>query len=106
MKYTLVALLLYISTGAIAGEYCWNDKVTKVIVKNNRVFFTSEKSCNSWCEIDSSWTKESINQAFTILTSAKVTNANVAFYWNEHDSGKPCQDFLPVYSMPSAILLN
>ena len=109
MKIKVISvLILFLSFNQyiFAGEYCWNDKVLMVIVQGEKIFFTSEKSCNNWCEISDTWSAEAKNRAFTQLITAKATESNITFFWSEHDSGKPCQSFLPTYSKPGVIALN
>jgi len=41
-----------------------------------------------------------------MLLLAKTSNANIAFFWAEHDAGSPCQDRLPAFANPVLIMLD
>jgi hypothetical protein len=90
----------------MAGEYCWNDKVTQLILKHEGVFFMTQKTCNSWCQVDPSWGAERINQVYSMLLASKISDRNITFFWNEHAGGSPCQNFVPLNAKPGVILLN
>lgn len=106
MRYLIFVVFSLFASVVSAGEYCWSDKVTMVIVKNGAIYFTSQKSCPNWCQVDPAWSVEGRNMAYSQLLTAKTTGGNITFYWNEHEAGRPCQDKLPTYSKPSVLILN
>jgi len=107
MNRTFSMLILgFYCLNAYAGEYCWNDKVVRVILKNDGIYFTSQKSCLNWCKVNPNWSAERKDQALSMLLLAKTSNANIAFFWAEHDAGSPCQDRLPAFANPVLIMLD
>lgn len=95
-------ILLCILSGSVwAGAYCYDEKLTSVIVNSGGIYFTTDKSCPNWCEINSSWSAEVINRSYSMLLSAQAQNRVVRFYWEEHAT--TCAGAVPVYANPTSL---
>lgn len=102
-RVLILALMCVISTPAAhAGAYCAED-VTKVIISNGAIEFTTDKSCPNWCAIDSAWDTGSQNRAYAELLSARAMSAQVAFYWN--DQASACSSTEVTGSSPAVLML-
>ncbi len=93
----LVLLISLISPVAFGGVHC-TEKITKVILhKNSNVYFTTDTTCNSWCQIK--WTGDrDKDRAFSALLTAKTADKAIQFYWENLNS---CSEKNPTYQSPS-----
>jgi hypothetical protein len=101
-KLFLVMCMLGCSTSALAGSYCYSETVTSLIIQNNTVYFTTDKSCPSWCAIPSTWGAAMQSQAYAMLISARTTGPPVSFYWNDQSSS--CSNIEAVGSSPTTLV--
>jgi hypothetical protein len=97
----IVSAIALVSS-ARADAYC-NESVTQLIVKNGAVYFTTSKSCQNWCALNTTWAADSINQATSLLLSARITGQTVTFEWSDQTS--PCSNTEATYSNPEAVIL-
>lgn len=105
-KLTLLVLVLvspFWSSGSAAGEYCWNESIQFVILQGGYIYFTTNKSCPSWCRVDEAWSAEQQRQAYAMLLTAKAQDRPLTFYWAEHSA--PCAGPVPPNSKPGTILI-
>jgi hypothetical protein len=100
---TLMASGVGASSLANAGEYCWNETVQYVILNGGDIYFTTNKSCPSWCKVDPAWTEEQRKRAYAMLLSAKLAEKPLTLYWTEHATS--CAGAVPAYSIPIVVLL-
>ncbi|KRA64070.1 hypothetical protein ASD79_21135 [Caulobacter sp. Root655] len=63
------------------AEFCYGEKVGKVIVSGEYIYFTTNKTCTAWCQIPASWSSEAKNRAYSMLLTARSTNTLVNFSW-------------------------
>lgn len=89
-----------LSPFANAAVTC-TEKITSVILhKNSSVYFTTDRTCPSWCQIK--WNvDEDRAKAFTLMLTAKTTNKDISIHWNELDS---CADKNITYSTPDYLM--
>ncbi len=86
-----------------AGDYCWNEKITQLILTGDDIFFTSEKSCLSWCRVNPAWSADAKNRAYATLLTARSTDRRVGFYFDSATVSCAAQ---VVSAWPSQILLT
>jgi hypothetical protein len=72
IAFTLLAALVF-SFEAKADAYCFNESVYYLIVKGDDIFFTTSKSCQSWCAVNASWSAEAKKRAYASLLAAKMS---------------------------------
>ena len=101
-KMISLLVMLGFAASASAGAYCYNETVTGVIIQNGTVYFTTNKSCPSWCAMPSSWGATAESQAFATLLAARTTTQTVSFYWN--DQSTSCSNTEAVGSSPATII--
>lgn len=65
--------VLWILSGSVwAGAYCYDEKLTSVIIASEGVYFTTDKSCPNWCRVNESWSEDAINRSYSMLLSAQA----------------------------------
>jgi hypothetical protein len=101
IAFTLLAAFPF-SFEAKAEAYCFNESVYYLIVKGDDIFFTTSKSCQSWCAVNASWSAEAKKRAYASLLAAKMSERTVAFHFNELTS--TCSGAVPTYASPTTIL--
>ncbi|PKG37054.1 hypothetical protein [Psychromonas sp. Urea-02u-13] len=81
---SLITLFAY-SSIATAGVHC-SEKIRGAILhKNSNVYFTTDTTCESWCQIK--WTGEGDkNRALSMLIASKTTDKSITFYWENISS--------------------
>lgn len=94
-------MLFVISSTASAGAYCNNEKLTSIIVQGEQVYFTTDKSCPNWCQLDPTWSIDAFNRTYSMLLSAQAQKKEVRIYWREHSVA--CEGPVPTYSKPQNI---
>lgn len=100
----VISFIISFTTAVSAGQYC-TEHITQVIEHTNgNVYFTTDQSCPSWCEL-SRPTTDSLNRGYSLLLSALLSGRYVRFYWP--NASTPCQSE-PAYSSPdsSALQIN
>ena len=81
---------------ANAGVHCTEVIKSVVLHQNGNVYFTSSKTCNSWCQIK--WTGDGDkDRAYSQLLAARTTNREITFYWRNLSS---CDTKNPTYQSP------
>jgi D-alanyl-D-alanine carboxypeptidase len=86
------------------AEYCWNETVQYVVVHGDgNVYFTTNKSCPSWCMVNNTWSADQRKQAYAMLLAARTSEKPLTFDWAEHSTS--CAGAVPVFSKPVAIIL-
>jgi hypothetical protein len=87
----------------VFAEYCWSETVTSVILQGGTIYFTTNKTCPSWCAVDPAWSGDQRKEAYAMLMAARLAEKPLTFFWAEH--GTSCAGTLPVSSKPQAIIL-
>ncbi|HSI50820.1 MAG TPA: hypothetical protein VLA61_21345 [Ideonella sp.] len=87
---------------SIAGEYCWNENLALVITQGENIYFTTDKSCPNWCQVDPALSSDAKKRIFATLLTAKAMGRGVAMYWNEAPAGSQCAA-VPAYSKPVTV---
>lgn len=87
---------------ASADSYC-SETITQIIIKNDAVYFTTNKSCPNWCELNPSWDATTINRALSVMIAAKTSGSSVTFEWP--DQSGPCSNVEQTYSAPGAVIM-
>lgn len=105
-KRTLAAAatLLAATSHAEAGAYCPQERLTSLIVQGDVIFFTTDKSCPGWCQVDQSWSVEGKKRAYATLLAAKISDRTVSFYWNELTSN--CSGAVPTNAAPGLLMMD
>ena len=105
MKRIVAGLILLVGavSTASAGNYCYGETVTVVIMQGDAIFFETDKSCPSWCSVNASWSATAQARAFAMLTAAKVAGLPVSLYWNEQTAA--CSPTELVYASPVIIMM-
>ena len=86
---------------ARAGAYC-TEHVTQVIISGDSIYFTTDKSCPTWCSVDSTWSVNAQNRAYAALLTAQATQNAATFYWN--DQASACSSTEATYSVPTVVM--
>jgi hypothetical protein len=90
------------ASAAHGGEYCWNETIKSVIqTDGGGVFFTTDKSCPSWCGANYA-NADAVKRAYALLLTASASGKKVTFYWPMVSSS--CA-VVPVYSQPENFML-
>jgi hypothetical protein len=102
MNRILVSLILLFGavTTASAGAYC-AENLTAVIVNGDAVYFTTDKSCPSWCSIKSSWSVTATSRRLATLLAAKAAAVAVTFFWADQSSS--CSSTEAAYASPDLL---
>jgi hypothetical protein len=102
-RIALVATLLLLPATQAHAEYCFSEKITGIILVGDAVYFTTNKTCASWCEVNSTWSTDAKNRVYSTLLTAKTSNQLVSFHWPAATTA--CMA-LPTYSKPDQVLLT
>ena len=95
----LIILLGLFSPVTFAGIHCEELINAAIIHKNSNVYFTTEKTCKSWCQVK--WPSEKDkDRVFSMLLTAKSANKPLTFYWSNLSS---CEEKNPTYQSPDYI---
>ena len=101
----LVALMFFVAPTVAHAEYCWNERVTQVIVFGNNVFFTTNKSCPQWCGLTAGLSSDAYNRFYSILLTSFTTGKLVTTYWSQTAAGSNCP-VVALYAAPDLISIN
>lgn len=97
VKIFILCLSLF-STSLYAGDYC-REKITTLILDGSNIHFKSSKTCPNWCRVNSNWSDEQKNRAYSMLLAARTADREVTMYWNELASN--CEKVVETHSSPS-----
>lgn len=96
MKKVAVAILIFLSGDALSGITCGESVTSVILHKNKNIYFTTDKTCTSWCQIK--WTAEGDkNRAFSALLAAKIAKNKISFRWPAIDA---CTEKNATYNSP------
>ncbi|RTZ24060.1 hypothetical protein [Vibrio penaeicida] len=96
----LIFLMSLFTGSSFAGIHCTESISAAILHKNGNVYFTSSKTCKSWCQIR--WTSETDkDRAFSMLLAARTAKTPVTFYWGNLNS---CTEKNPTYQSPDYIV--
>jgi hypothetical protein len=101
----LFAALLLTAPTVAHAEYCFNEKVTSLVVQGNSVWFTTNKSCPSWCGLSTGLSTDAYNRYYSLLLTSLTTGKLITTYWSQTAAGSNCPA-LPAYSLPDVIVIN
>ena len=82
--------MLAFAASAWADGYCYNETVTALIMQNNNVYFSTAKSCQTWCVVPQTWSAAAQAQAFATLLTARTTGQTVTIEWADQPSDGTC----------------
>lgn len=101
MKFIkLLPVCLFLPALASAGVHCTEKIKAAVVHQNGNVYFTSSKTCDSWCQIK--WAGDGDkDRAYSTLLAARTADREVTFYWRELSS---CSEKNPTYQSPEYIV--
>ncbi|WP_146012294.1 hypothetical protein [Janthinobacterium sp. AD80] len=99
MKMKNIANLVLLSATLISttanAAFCDENIVTLISHSNGNVYFTTDKTCQYWCQI--SGNPAFIKQTYAMMMTAQLTNKKLAFAWNELTA---CNEINKVYAVP------
>lgn len=76
------AALASLAFGSSArADYCFNEKIGQLILAGDSIYFTTDKTCSSWCQVPTNWSTDARNRAYSLLLTAKTTKTLVSFNW-------------------------
>jgi hypothetical protein len=84
------------------ADYCFSEKIGQLVLVGDNIYFTTDKTCSSWCQVPTTWSADARNRAYSLLLTAKTTKALVSFNW---PSAAGACAALPVYSAFDQIFL-
>ena len=103
MRYLLIALFsVFLITPVKAGEYCYNETIGYLITTSTEIYFTTDKSCSGWCQVNASWSTDQKNRAYSQLALAHSTGRTITLFWPAASTA--CES-LPTYSVPAYFLV-
>jgi hypothetical protein len=100
-KLLLAFVALMLPAAAHAAQYCWSEKIDQVVLLGDNIYFSTDKSCPTWCSVSTGWSAEARNRAYSMLLTAKAANRPLSFYWST--AATACA-VMPAYSFPDQIL--
>lgn len=95
-----LGLSVLAASHSFSGGYC-TEKITKLIIDSENIHFKSSKTCDGWCKIDSSWSEEQKDRAYSMLLAARTTDREVDFYWEQLNAS--CEKKLDPGNSPAVI---
>jgi hypothetical protein len=101
MRYTAIAVamsMIAMSSPARA-DYC-TESVVQVIENGDQVFFTTNKSCPNWCQVNPALSESARDRMFSLLLTAASGGRKISTYF---DGVQACQA-VPAYSSPVSII--
>lgn len=96
----LTCITLCSISAAKADSYC-SENVTGVIVLGDSLYFTTDKSCPNWCQINPNWDATAINRAMSAMMAAKTAGNTVEFEWPGTNTACSVE---PTYSNPGVVI--
>jgi hypothetical protein len=102
-RIALVATMLLLPATQARAEYCFSEKITGVILIGDVIYFNTDKTCASWCQVDPTWSTDAKNRVYSMLLTAKTSNQLVSFHWPTATTA--CMA-LPTSSKPGQVLLT
>ena len=101
MRKALLSAVMAISCVSNArAEYCNGQKITAVILTDDNVYFTTDKSCPNWCRISPGLAENQRDRMYSMLLTAASVNRRLSFYFAE---AQGCEA-VPTYSTPTAVI--
>ncbi|HWW24737.1 MAG TPA: hypothetical protein VNZ85_02450 [Caulobacter sp.] len=85
-----------------AQAYCFNEKIGQLVLVGENIYFTTDKTCASWCQVPTNWSADARNRVYSLLLTAKTTNTLVSFNWPTAPSACAA---LPTYSAFDQVFL-
>jgi redox-sensitive bicupin YhaK (pirin superfamily) len=98
----IAALLIALSPIAKAATHCTETITRAILHLNGNIYFTSDKTCPNWCQVN--WgTSEKNKNAFAMLLAAQTAARSITFYW---PSVSECTEVNATYASPDYMMLN
>lgn len=98
---TMLTFAVLQATTIHAAVYCTETVQKAILHSNGNVYFTTDQTCQNWCQIN--WGTELKNRnALALLLAAASSGRKVAFYWQ---SASSCGTQNPQYASPDYIEL-
>lgn len=63
------------------AAYCFSEKIGQLVLVGDNIYFTTDKTCSSWCAVPANWSADARNRVYSLLLTAKTTNTLVSFNW-------------------------
>lgn len=101
-RIALVTALLLLPATQAHAAYCFAEKIGQIVLVGDVVYFTTDKTCPSWCEVNPTWSTDAKNRVYSMLLTAKTSNQLVSFHWPAATTA--CMA-LPTYARPDQVLL-
>jgi|SRR5271155_4764440 len=98
----LLALGLTLAPSLANATYCYGEQVNYVIWYGSAIYFTTNKSCPSWCQVDSTQASDVQDRAYSMLLSAKLSGNTLVIDWPQVTTS--CA-VVPGLSVPDIIIL-
>jgi hypothetical protein len=102
-KLACVGLIAVAVPAPARAEYCYSEKITALITDGSYVQFTTDKSCSSWCRINTGWSQAATDRAYSQLALAIGAGKLVTFFWTGTATGCPT---VPVYTAPELLWVS
>lgn len=101
-RIALVATLLLLPATQARAEYCFSERISQIVLVGEAIYFNTDKTCASWCEVNPAWSTDAKNRVYSMLLTAKTSNQLVSFHWPTATTA--CMA-LPTHSKPDQVLL-
>lgn len=105
MSILSILAMLAFAASARADGFCYNETVTALIMQNNVVYFSTAKSCQTWCLVPQTWSAAAQSQAFATLLSARTTGQTVSIEWADQPADNSCPNREAAGSSAEAFIL-
>lgn len=97
-----VALSVTISPVTHAATHCTEAVTRAILHANGGIYFTSDKTCPNWCQVN--WgTGEKNKNGYAMLLAAQTSARTITFYWTNIAA---CNEVNATYASPDYMMLN
>ncbi len=99
---SLAALFMCISSATNAATHCTEAITRAILHAGGGIYFTSDKTCSNWCQIN--WgTSEKNKNGYAMLLAAQTSARTITFYWPNVEA---CTEVNATYASPDYMMLN
>jgi len=102
---SILSMLVFVASARAANGFCYSETVTQLIMQNSNVYFSTSKSCQTWCLLPQTWSAAAQAQAFATLLTARTTGQTVSVQWADQPADGSCTNAEAQGSSPLAIIL-
>lgn len=100
LRFLLSAAAVICCMSQAQAGYCYGQKVTAVILNDDSIFFTTDKSCPNWCRVAAGLAESQKDRMYSMLLTAAATNRLLTLNFTE---AQACE-VVPTYAAPAAII--